>query len=137
MSVGSEVRNGIDVRLADHETEPVVDWCQANSERNAFDRDVLTYPSTKVLAAHNNGTVYAYMPVQGVAMLESIGPNPAVNPLQVAAALVEMVQGASLMAYANGMREIYFLSSDALTAEGSAKLGFEELPYKVFRKRLG
>jgi hypothetical protein len=136
MSIGYELRNAIDVRLAEPQTEPVVDWCQANSSRNAFDRDVLEYPATKVLAAHNNGTVYAYMPVQGVAMLESIGPNPAVNPIQIAAAIVEMVQGACLMAYANGMREAYFLSSDDLTAEGAKKMGFEELPYKVYRKRL-
>lgn len=136
MSIGHELRNAIDVRLAESNTEPVIDWCQANSERNAFDRDVLDYPATKVLAAHNNGTVYAYMPVQGVAMLESIGPNPAINPIQIAAAIVEMVKGACLMAYANGMRECYFLSSDSLTAEGAKKMGFEELPYKVYRKRL-
>jgi len=136
MSIGSEIRKSIDVRIAEPTTEPVIDWCQANSSRNAFDRDVLEYPATKVLAAHSNGEVYVYMPVQGVAMLESIGPNPKVNPLQIAAAIVEIVQGACLMAYANGMREVCFLASDDLTAEGAKKMGFEELPYKVYRKRL-
>jgi hypothetical protein len=136
LSIGTDLRNPVMVRLADPDIEPVIDWCQANSERNAFDRDVLTYPATKVMAACNNGDVYAYMPVQGVAMLESVGPNPEATPLQISSALVEMVQGACLMAYANGMREAYFLSSDELTAEGAKKMGFEELPYKVFRKRL-
>lgn len=136
MSIGTKIRSGIDVRLADPDIEPVIDWCQTNSGRNAFDRDVLTYPATKVLAAHNNGTVYAYMPIQGAAVLESIGPNPEANPVQVAASIVEMVKGACLMAYANGMREAYFLASDDITAEAAGMMGFEELPYRVYRKRL-
>ena len=136
MSIGTQLRQVIDVRLADPDIEPVIDWCQANSERNAFDRDVLTYPATKVLAAHDNGTVFCYLPVQGAAVFESVGPNPDATPLQVAASLVEMVKGGCLMAYANGMREAYFLSSDEITGEGAKKLGFEELPYTVYRKRL-
>ena len=136
MSIGEQVRNPILVRLAEPTTEPVVDWCQANSARNAFDKDVLDYPSTKVLAAHNNGTVYAYMPIQGTAMLESIGPNPEATPMQVASGVVECVKGAALLAYGAGYREIYYLASDDITAEGSKRLGFEELPYRVFRKKL-
>lgn len=125
------------VRLAEPTTEPVIDWCQANSQRNAFDRDVLTYPSTKVLAAHNNGNVLAYMPIQGTAMLESIGPNPEATPLELANAVLEMVKGAALLAYGAGYRELHFLVSDEVTAEGAKKIGFQELPYRVFRKRLG
>ena len=136
MSIGEQLRNPVMVRLADPEVEPVIDWCQANSERNSFDRDVLTYPATKVLAAHDNGTVFAYMPVQGTAMLESIGPNPSASPLQVARGIMEMVKGAALLAYGAGYRELYFLASDDVTAEGAKKLGFEELPFKVYRKRL-
>ena len=136
MSIGTQIRNSIDVRLADPDVEPVVDWCQANSERNAFDRDVLSYPSTKILAAHDNGTTIAYLPVQGVAMLESLGPNPEVNPIQVTAALVQMVKGAGLMAYANGMRELYFLASDETTALGAEHMGFVKLNFTVYRKRL-
>ena len=136
MSIGEQIRNQVWVRLADSDIEPVIDWCQANQERNAFDRDVLTYPATKVLAAHNGEKVFAYMPVQGAAMLESIGPNPDATPLEVSSALFEMVQGAALMAHANGMREMYFLSSDEVTSRGAEKMGFVELPYRVYRKRL-
>jgi hypothetical protein len=136
MSIGETIRNPVMVRFAEKDTEPVVDWCQANSERNAFDKDMLDYPATKILAAHDNGTVFAYMPVQGCAMLESIGPNPEATPLQVAASIVEMVKAAALLAYGAGHRELFFLASDDLTARGAEKLGFEELPYRVFRKRL-
>ena len=136
MSIGEQLRNPVMVRLAEPDKEPVVDWCQANSARNAFDKEVLTYPSTKVLAAHNNGTVYNYMPIQGTAMLESLGANPEATPMQIAQGVIECVKGAALMAYGSGYRELYFLASDETTAEGAKRLGFEELPYKVYRKRL-
>ena len=136
MSIGEQIRNPVMVRLAEVDTEPVVDWCQANSARNDFDRDVLAYPATKVLAAHDNGNVFAYMPIQGTAMLESIGPNPEATPMQVAAGVVEMVKGAALLAYEAGFRELYFLASDDTTSRGAEKLGFEKLEYTVYRKRL-
>ena len=137
MSIGTEIRNPIELRLADKDTEPVKEWCEANSQRNAFDDAVLSYPSTKVLAATNgNGRALAYMPIQGTAMLESIGPNPEATPMEVAAGIVEMVKGAALLAHAAGYRELYFLATDDATAEGSKWLGFEELPYRIFRKRL-
>jgi hypothetical protein len=69
-------------------------------------------------------------------MLESLGPNPEVNPIQVTAALVQMVKGAGLMAYANGMRELYFLASDETTALGAEHMGFVKLNFTVYRKRL-
>ena len=136
MSIGEQLRNPIDVRFADPATEPVVGWCEANSARNAFDKEVLNYPACKVLAAHNNGTVYVYMPIQGTTMLESIGPNPAATPMQVAKAVAELVQGASLLAHGAGHREIHFLASDDNTAEGAKLMGFELLPYRVYRKKL-
>jgi hypothetical protein len=136
MSIGETIRNPIMVRFAEKETEPVVDWCQANSARNAFDKDVLDYPATKVLAATDGETVFAYMPEQGCAMLESIGPNPDATPLQIAASIVELVKAAALLAHGAGFREIYFLASDDVTGRGAKKLGFEELPYKVYRRRL-
>lgn len=137
MSIGSELRNSIEPRLADKDKEPVAAWCEANSSRNEFDDEVLNYPTTKILSATNgNGRVLAYMPVQFAAMLESIGPNPEATPMEVAAGIVEMVKGAAMLAYSYGCRELYFLATDDATAEGSKKLGFEELPYRIFRKRL-
>jgi len=136
MSIGTQLRHPIWVRFADPEKEPVADWCQANQERNKFDQSVLGYPATKVLAAHNNGTVYAYMPIQVTAMLESIGTNPDSTPLEQAAAIMEMVKASATLAYGAGYRELYYLSSDPITDDGAKKLGFEEVPVKVFRKRL-
>src|ERR1700758_2517368 len=124
MSIGTTLRNQVMVRLADPETEPVIDWCQANSERNAFDKDVMSYPGTKVLASHKDETVSVYLPVQPVAMLESVGSNPNASQLEITGGLIEAVKGACLLAYAADHREVYFLSSDELTAKGAEMLGF-------------
>jgi hypothetical protein len=136
MSIGTQLRDPVMVRLADPEKEPVVEWCQANSARNAFDEAVLSYPSTKVLAAHNNGTVYAYMPIQGTAMLESIGLNPEATTIQITQSVMEMVRGAALLAHSAGMRELYFLASDDNTGKAAEQMGFVPLPYKIYRRRL-
>ncbi len=138
MSIGETLRHPVMVRLAEPSTEPVEDWCQRNKTRNDFDRGVLDYPCTKVLAGTDgNGNVFAYMPIQTAGILESIGPNPSSTPLEVAMAIVEMVRGAALLTHGGGMRELLFVSTDELTAAGAEKLGFEKLPYPVYRKRLG
>lgn len=138
----SQERNFVMVRLADKDAEPVKEWLSANSARNGFDPEVLEYKCTKVLAAHLNGTVYAYMPVQPVIMLESIGPNPEAKPLEVATGVMELVKAAAFGAVNSEppIRELYFLASDQLTAKGAESMGFENLTkkygYSVFRRRL-
>ncbi len=132
----SQERNYVFVRFADPKQEPVEDWCRNNSARNAFDPSVLSYASTKVLAGHNNGTTFAYMPVQGAAILESIGINPEAKPLDVATAVMEMTKAAILLAQGAGFGEAYFLASDNVTAEGAKRMGFVEMPYKVYRRKI-
>ena len=133
MSVGQQVRDQVWVRFADPEKEPVREWAERNN-RNGFDPEVLTYPSTKVLASQKNGTVQLYLQVQGTAMQESIAPNPASGASPEA--ILEAVKAAMTLSHGAGFRELYFLASDENTAEGSKLLGFEELPYKVYRRRL-
>lgn len=134
----SRERNFVMVRLADRGNEPVMEWLSANASRNGFDPEVLDYKCTKVLAAHNNGTVYVYMPAQPVVMLESIGPNPEAKPLEVATGVMELVKAAAMMAVSSDppISEMYFLASDELTAKGAKAMGFVELPYKVYRRKL-
>lgn len=135
----SNERNLVMVRFAE-EDEPVKEWLEKNAGRNGFDPEVLDYPCTKVLAAHTNGTVVAYMPVQSVPMLESIGPNPEAKPLDIATAVMEMTKSAALLGHGAGMREMYFLGSDETTSAGAKALGFEDMTekygYHVFRARL-
>lgn len=132
----SNERNLVMVRIADPATEPVKEWCEANSERNEFDPAVLAYPEMRVLAGHNNGTTYNYLPIQLVGMFESIGVNPEATPLQAATGIMECVKAGVVLAQNANVREVYFLGSDETTSEGAKRLGFEELPYKVYRKRI-
>ena len=136
MSIGEQIRNPIWVRFADQSKEPVRQLLEANRERNGFDPAVLEYPATRVLAAHNNGTTYAYMPVQQTAMLESIGINPEATQMQAATSVLEMTKAAATLAYAAGYREIYFLVSDENTAQGAKLMGFEDVHLRVMRKKL-
>lgn len=129
-------RNYVMVRLADPKTEPVKEWLQANSERNRFDPAVLDYPVMKVLASHCNGTTYTYMPVQGVAVLESIGVNPDATPLQIATGVMESVKASVMLAQMSGYREIWFPASDEVTARGAETMGFEKMPYTLYRKKI-
>ena len=136
MSTAATLRNQVYVRLAAPD-EPYLAWFEANKERNDFDPAVLGYPTTKVLAAYKlDGTVLAYMPVQTVAMLESIATNPEVGSMKRTAGVVEMTQAAAMLASLGGIRECFFCSTDDLTAGGAELMGFEELPYKVYRLRI-
>lgn len=136
MSIGAKIRAGMMVRKADPTKEPVKECLAANSKRNAFDPDVLEYPLTTTLAAHSNGTTYAYMPVNPVLMLESIGMTNGHTPQEQANAVMEMTKTAAALGHINGYREVYFLASDETTANGAKLMGFEELPYKCFRLKL-
>lgn len=151
----SNERNLVMVRIADPEKEPVREWCQANSDRNSFNEQVLSYPVMKVLASHSNGTTFTYMPIQAVAMLESIGINPEAQPLEVATGVMESVKSAVVLAQSAGYKELYFLESDGVTSEGARRMGFEQVgrnvtqlneetgepeevfvPFQVFRKKI-
>ena len=135
MSIGEKIRNQVWVRFADKDKEPVRDWCAANSARNAFDPAILEYPATRVLAAVN-GHIINYMPIQVVALLESIGVNPDASALEVATGVMECVKAASILASAAGHGELLFMASDETTAKGAELLGFSEVPFKLYRRRL-
>lgn len=136
MSLGTSVRSMIMIRDADVKTEPVREWLASNIARNAFDPDVLDYPATSVLAAHN-GEVITYTPTQPVLAIESVGVSKTASTQDVATAMVETVRAAAAFAYRAGVRELMFIGSDELTAKGAEKLGFERINFPVFRLKLG
>ncbi len=136
MSIGTQLRTPVLVRKADLEKEPVQEWIEKNSPRNDLDPKIFDYPSLAVLASHRNGTVFTYLPVQTVAMLESVGINPEANGNDVATGLMESVKATALLAHNQGIREVYYLSSDDAVDAGAKAMGFEELTCKVWRLRI-
>ena len=138
MSIGAKLRRMIFVRKVDVAKEPQARYLiEANKERNAYDGKVLDYPCTEVFAAHTNGTTHAYLPVQTVAVLDSVGVNPSSSAQEVAAGMMELVKAVAVLAHRSGMREVMFLSSDENTVNGAKQMGFVELDCKVLRLRLG
>lgn len=127
---------GIEVRKVAIDDTQGLEWLRANQDKNSFDEGVLAYPCTELWAAKNNGTTHAYLPVQQVVVLESLGTNPNSKPIEIASSLLKFVEGASLIAHRAGMRELMFLVSDDLTAKASEALGFEELKCRVMRRKL-
>lgn len=133
MSIGTKLKQLFLVRKVDLEKEPEkLEWLRANKERNDFDEAVIGYPSTVVLSALD----HVVMPVQTVAMLESIGNNPASGVRDTTAGLIELVKAAATLAHVGGIRELYFLSSDENTGLAAKQMGFVEVPLKVMRLRL-
>lgn len=127
---------GIEVRPVKKDDPQGLEWLRANKDKNSFDEDVLSYPASELWSARKNGTVHAYLPLQQVVVLESLGPNPESQPIEIASSLLKFVEGASLVAHRAGMREIMFMVSDELTAQAAEILGFEELKCRVMRRKL-
>lgn len=127
---------GIEVRKVEKDDPQAMEWLRANQDNTAFDEGVLDYPASELWAARNGVTTHAYLPVQQVLVLESLGANPESSSIQVAHSMLKFVEGASLVAHRAGMRELMFLVSDDLTAQASEALGFEELKCRVMRRKI-
>lgn len=113
-------------------------WMAANANANRADEDAMSYPATSVMAAYTDEKVVMYMPIQMIAMLESLAPNPEVSDSQCATALREMVKTTIFTARTKGIGEIYFLLDDRDEALGrfARKHGFEEIPAGLKAYRL-
>jgi len=106
-----------------------------NSEHNGLDLRIFQYPVTRVVRSENGNGADAYMAVQTVPMLESIGYTRSLEPERRKAVALEMVDFVEQEARKGGMGEVYFVSSDPKTdARAMKERGFE--PVTAFRKRL-
>ena len=117
------------------DAQNILEWGLAQQEKNELDVNCLLYPSTEVLCAEN-GQAVAYLPVQLAAMLESVIVNPNVDRFYQNQALYYLVSRILEDAAKQGIREAYFLGTDEEISKLAEKVGFKELPWKVFRIRL-
>lgn len=118
------------------DAEQLALWSVANVEKNELDPAVLRYPQTSVLVAHD-GKPVTFMPVQLVAMIESLASRPGVTPLQLADALKELLKTVVFLSKKQGVHEVYFLGTDeAVTRMAQRHAGFEELPWKAYRLKI-
>jgi hypothetical protein len=119
------------------EAKQVLQWSQANADKNGFDPMVLLYPTTDILAVENGNGPVLYMPVQLVGMLESVAPSPEASPEAVSHALLAAVRHIVGIGEKRGARELYFLASDPALAEQAERAGFERCEWPAYKLRLG
>ena len=73
------------------DVKQIVDWSLANAEHSQFDPQTLTYPLLDVICAEN-GKAVLYVPVQLVAMIEALAPNPEATQREKNTALFETLK---------------------------------------------
>lgn len=99
------------------------------------DWDTLNYPTAAKWVALDGERVLAFNHTHLGLVVESVAFNPDSTPKQRLESCIDLVNTYSEMAKSDGMREIYYISSDARTDEAAMKhLGFQ--PVKCYRKRL-
>lgn len=123
------------VRPADEKDIPKLEKWLKDTANNLFDPDVLTYPQTTILAAHDTEPI-VYMPVQIAAVLESLAVRPGASPLEFASAIKELIKTVAFLSKTRGIHELYFVSKDENVNRLAAKHGFEEVPWKLLRLKL-
>jgi hypothetical protein len=117
------------------ELPQIIDWELANSHRNDFDPDVLTYPKTEVMAAVKDGEPVGYLPVQ-IAMCESFAPRPGISEAETALQFKAFLQALYYLAAKNGIREIFVPTSEPGTQAMLEKHGFTKSQCEMYVMRV-
>jgi len=128
-SLGATLRSEISLRKDDPVEEPQIrKWLEARKSRNAFDPAILDYPASEIFAARTYETTHAYLPVQQVAMLESVGTNPTSTTQEVAHSLVLLVNGVELIAQRGG-QNLWDMSTEELKQDYFTRISREKANY--------
>lgn len=110
-------------------------WLWDGREQNDVDFRILDYPTFRVVAAEKDGKPQAFLPLQTCIVLESLALGPELEPKEKLDSVVEMVHNIGKEAFREGIRELYYISSDERTDESAVRqLGFERVV--AYRKRL-
>src|SRR2546423_9122915 len=81
------------MRIARKEdTEEIADWW-GKTRNNAFDADIINYPTFRAITSYNGVGNVAHLPSQQVLMLESVALNPNAKLLDSAQAFRDLVKG--------------------------------------------
>lgn len=102
--------------------------------KNDFDPDILSYPTLRVL--HSVGAESVFLPVHQSLMLESLGTELGMSPLESAQGIRDLVKGAQLHASGLGIRELYFLATEDGVRKIAEGHGFTRVETPVLRLKL-
>jgi N-acetylglutamate synthase-like GNAT family acetyltransferase len=121
-------------RKVKEEYEQFLLWFRSTIN-NLYDEDILQYPATQVLVAHNDKTIM-FLPFQQTVMLESLAIDPEASPKDVAVSLYALIDAVRLKCAESGIGELYFLCKDESTSKFAERHGFTRLEYPIFRMKL-
>jgi hypothetical protein len=112
--------------------QQAVAWFNRIAERNHFDPDVLTYPSTALIQAYSKqtGKPLLYMPVHKVYHMEALGPAPDASGYDIAAALAQIVKALAWDAPKDGVGELYYACTDPTVDSFCRDHGFTRMLYQ-------
>lgn len=106
-----------------------------NREKNALSPAMLKYPTLQVAVAEKDGKPITYLPYHRGLVLDSLAFADNLPVKDRLDSVVQIVNTVIREAFASGVRECYYVSSDERTDEAAARhLGFEKLV--VYRKVL-
>jgi hypothetical protein len=113
--------------------QQAVAWFNRIADRNHFDPDVLTYPSTALIQAYSKqtGKPLLYMPVHKVYMMEALGPAPDASGYDIAAALGQIVKSLAWDAPKDGVGELYYACTDPTVDAFCREHGFTRMTYNA------
>ena len=113
--------------------QQAVAWFNRIADRNHFDPDVLTYPSTALIQAYSKqtGKPLLYMPVHKVYMMEALGPAPDASGYDIAAALGQIVKSLAWDAPKDGVGELYYACTDPTVDAFCREHGFTRMTYQT------
>lgn len=117
------------------DAEEIAEWW-TKTRNNAFDPDIIKYPTFRAITSYNGMGNVAHLPSQQVLMLESVALNPKAKLLDGGQAFRDLVKGQELLASSFGLREIYFIASDPIVKRVAEDHGFGLIEFPVMRMKL-
>lgn len=117
----------------DPRIQQAMNWFGAIREKSHLDVSVFKYPTLTILEAFvkETGEPVLYQPVHKVYMMEALGPNPMASERDIARGLEEIIKVLHFEAQNEGIREIYYPSTDAAVNVFAQRHHFTLMDYEV------
>jgi hypothetical protein len=125
------------IRAAEQrDAETYANWLTAAADINLADPEVYKYPTCNTVVVERKGEAKLMNSFHLVLMVEALAPKPDISPMDEARALKELFGTIEEIAKASGVREVWFGCKDPRVEKFVQRHGIEEVPYKMFRKRV-
>jgi hypothetical protein len=123
------------VRRLEQKDIPQLSQWLLDTPDNHYDKEIFFYPQTITLVAHKDRNL-VFMPLQLTITLESLAVNPENTNTETSLSMAELMRTAVYEANLRGVKEIYFVGTNADTIKFAEHRNFEKIEHPVFRIKL-